>query len=227
MRERLDRVGLSLKALCVVCALSAPTLRADEFSQVSRYSVRLFSSGTLAIDTRVGDILIDGWDDPHVEIEAEKVVRGRSKEKAKPLYDQIKIRVEGADKNVLLRTIYPSRRLWRPFRNESKLSVNYRIRMPYDARLILRCVDGDVRVRGLIGAEELRVNYGDVEVRVPSIYRLRSVNAHAWLGYVESDLHGESGAGWGQKLSFWNPRGEQDIVVKVRLGGVFIYSDQE
>lgn len=179
------------------------------------------------MDTRVGDIRIEGWDEPHVEIEAEKVVRAKSEAGAKPLYDQMKIRVEGADQAVLLRTIYPSRRIWRPFRNESKLSVNYRIRMPYDANLTLRCVDGDVRVRGIVGKQELRVNYGDVEIEVPSVHRLRSLKARAWLGYVESDLHGESSAGWGQRLSFWNPRGDQDIMVSVRLGGVYIYGSQD
>ena len=187
----------------------------------------MFSYGTLILDTRMGDILIEGWDEPRLEIEAEKIVRTKSEEKAKALYDHLQIKIAGADKKVLLRTLYPPRRLWRPFRDESRLSVNLRIRMPYDANLTLKCVDGDVRVRGVVGRQELHVNYGDVEVEVPSINRLRSLQAHAWLGYVESDLHGESGAGWGQKLSFWNSRGDQDIVVKVRLGGVFIHSGVE
>jgi len=202
-------------------------LRADEFSETSHYSARLFSYGTLIIDTRIGDIQIEGWDEPRLEIEAEKVVRAKSADKAKPLYNLLKIRLEGADKQVVLRTIYPSRRIWRPFRDESRLSVNYRIRMPYDARLSLKCVDGDVRVRGIVGKQELRVNYGDVEIQVPSVYRLRSLSARAWLGYVESDLQGESSAGWGQRLSFWNPRGDQDILIRVRLGGVFVYGYQE
>jgi len=217
-----------LVACCGMALLVLPqALLADEFTQSSRYSARLFSYGTLTIDTRIGDIQIEGWDDPHVEIEAEKVVRAKSAERAKPLYERIKIRLEGADKAVLLRTLYPSRQIWRPFRDESRLSVNYRIRMPYDANLTLKCVDGDVRVRGIAGRQQLRVNYGDVEVQVPSVHRLRSLRARAWLGYVQSDLHGESSAGWRQKLSFWNPRGDQDIVVNVRLGGVFVYSDGE
>jgi hypothetical protein len=207
--------------------LSPPGLLGDEFTRTSHYSARLFSYGTLVVEARVGDIVIEGWDEPRVEIEAEKVVRAPSQQKARSLYDRVKIELDGADKEVRLRTLYPPRRPWRPFRGESKLSVNLRIKMPYDANLSLTCVDGDVRVRGIAGQERLRVNYGDVEIDVPSVYHLRSLQARTWLGYVQSDLHGEDGAGFGQRLSFWNSSGDQHISVRVRMGGVFVYSDVE
>jgi hypothetical protein len=210
-------------------AWPGPSLRADEFSQVSHQSARLFSTGTLVIDSRVGDLHIDGWDEPRVEIEVEKIVRAGSEAKARPLYGQIQVRLDGADKEVRLTTIYPARKLWRPFRNESKLTVNFRIRMPFDSNLKLKCVDGDVRISGIMGHQELRVNYGDVEIDVPHLYDLRSLSAHAWLGYVQSDLQGLSSdsAGLGQKISFWNANGRQDIDVKVRMGGVFIYREAD
>ena len=210
---------LPLWALC-------GSARADEFSQVSQYSVRMFSYGLLTIDTRMGDIHIEGWDEPRLEIEAEKVVRSKSEKTAKPLYERITVVLEGQDKRVLLRTLYPPRRMWRPFRGESQLSVNYRIKMPFDANLVLKCVDGDVWIRGVEGKEQLLVNYGDVEIDIPSRDRLRSLRAHTWLGYVQSDLHGESNAGFGPRISYWNPSGAQDIYVKVRMGGVFVYSDE-
>jgi hypothetical protein len=213
--------------LCLLGAwlLVAPTfLRADEFSKASEYSVRMFSFGTLTIDTRMGDIQVEGWDEPRLEVKAEKVVQAKNEQKAQPLYELVQVAVEGKDKQVLLRTLYPPRRLWRPFRDESKLSVNFRIRMPYDANLVLKCVDGDVRVNGLVGKQEIHVNYGDVEINVPSTYRLRSLNARTILGYVQSDLHGEDSAGFSQKIVYWNSGGDQDILVRVRMGGVYVYS---
>jgi hypothetical protein len=204
--------------------LRPAALRADEFSKTLHYSVRMFSFGTLAIDTRTGDIHVEGWDEPRLEIEAEKVVQAKNKEKAQPLYDRVQVALEGNDKQVRLRTLYPRRRPWRPFRGESKLSVNLRIHMPFDANLVLKCVDGDVRTSGLAGRQEIRVNYGDVEINVPSIYRLRSLDARSFLGYVQSDLHGENSAGLGRKVVFWNSDGNQDIRVRVRMGGVYVYS---
>jgi hypothetical protein len=218
-----------LPVLLGAVLLSSARLRADEFSQTSRYSARLFSGGTLIIDSRVGDIHVSGWDEPRVEIDAEKVVRAGNEKAAQPLFGKIGVVVQGQDKEVRLLTAYPARRFWRPFRGESKLTINFEIKMPFDADLVLHCVDGDVRVSGVTGREQLRVNYGDVEIDVPSVWALRSLYAHAWLGYVQSDLHGtqSDGAGMSQKISFWNPDGKQEVAVQVRMGGVFVYSDAQ
>jgi len=219
--------ALSLCLLGILLLGEPAPVRADEFSKTFQYSTRMFSFGTLTIDTRMGDIHVESWDRPRLEIEAEKVVEAGNQKKAGTLYDQVQVVLAGQDKQVLLRTLYPSRRPWRPFRGESKLSVNFYIHMPFDANLILRCVDGDVRVSGLIGKQEINVNYGDVEINVPSIYRLRSLSARSILGYVQSDLHGEDSAGWNRKVMFWNSQGEQDIKIRVRMGGVYIYSSVE
>jgi len=215
---------LSLGLLGAVLFCVQAPLRADEFSKSSHYSVRMFSYGTLTIDARMGNVQIDGWDEPRLEIDAEKVVEAGNQKKAEPLYDRVQVVLAGQDKQVLLRTLYPARRLWRPFREESKLSVNFRIHMPFDANLTMKCVDGDVRVSGLIGKQVINVSYGDVEINVPSIYRLHSLNARSILGYVQSDLHGEDSAGWGRRIMFWNSGGDQDIRVRVRMGGVYVYS---
>ncbi len=219
------KTSCTLAFLCLLGGWSGAA-RADEFSQVNHYAVRMFSYGLLSIDSRTGDIHIEGWDNPRLEIEVEKVVRAKSKEAAKPLYAEIQVVLQGQDKNVQLRSLYPPRKVWRPFRGEARLSVNYRIKMPFDANLAVKCVDGDVWIRGLVGKQQILVNYGDVEIDIPSLDRLRSLRAHAWLGYVQSDLHGEDRGGFGPGIYFWNPSGEQDINVKVRMGGVFVYRDE-
>ncbi|MDE3179903.1 MAG: hypothetical protein KGM47_09635 [Acidobacteriota bacterium] len=215
-------------ALCFLF-FSVPFLRADDFSRVERYSVRMFSYGTLTIDTRVGDLNIEGWDNPQLSIKAEKAVIAGSRKKAQKLYDRVQVRIEGRDHDIRLSTLYPKRRPWRPFRGESKLSVNFTIHMPYDANLRLKCVDGDVTVSGIAGQINLNDNYGDVEVDVPRVYRLRTLNAHSWLGYVQSDLHGipQDNAGFGRTLDFRNPLGSQVIVVRVHMGGVWVYGEQD
>jgi len=198
-------------------------LRADVFTRTIHYRVRLFTGGTFTMKVRTGDIYITGWDDPHVEIEADKEVHARSKKDAERRYKRIKIQLQGRDKAVHLRTIYPPRRPWRPFRGESSLTVNFHIHMPYDCNLVLKAVDGDVRVQGVVGQERIMVNYGDVEVDVPTASQLRSVRAKTWLGNVQSNLHGENAAGFSKKVLFWNPGGTQDIWLKVHMGGIYIY----
>jgi hypothetical protein len=223
-------MGKRLGKLCVLCALigafplalCAP-LRAEEYSQVSHYSAHMFPRGSVYIKARIGDLYVQGWDESRVEVEAEKLVQARSEAQARRRYQQIKIEFTSNDEQVQLRTIFPPRRPWRLFRGATNLSVNYRIRMPARASLTLKCVDGDVRIRGIAGRQDVRVGYGDVEVVVPSLWGLRSLKARSWLGYVQSDLHGEDSAGFGRAVSFWNPSGEQEINVRVRFGGVYVY----
>ncbi len=217
-------------ALCafIVLLFSIP-VHGDEFRRVSRYAVRMFSYGTLTLNTRTGDLDIEGWDNPRLTIKAEKVVEAGSAKKAEKLYHRIGVHLTGQDHKISLSTTYPSRRPWRPFRDESKLSVNFTIHMPYDANVRLKCVDGDVTVSGIVGKEMLDVNYGDVEVDVPHVYGLRLLDARTWLGYVQSDLHGTSqdATGFSKTISFMNFEGAQVIVVRVRMGGVFIYGDED
>ena len=217
-----------LWAFALSCAVLIPARSglADEFSQVSTHSIRLMR-GTVVIDTRVGDIYIEGWDKALVEVQAEKVVRAGSEKKSQRLFGRLRIQLstDEEERTVYLKTIYPPRRPWRPFRGESRLTVNYRIKMPSDANLELKCVDGDIRISGITGNQRLKVNYGNVEISVPSVWDLRSLQAHTWLGYVQSDLSTltKDDAGFSRKISFYNPQGSQEIKVRVRMGGVFIY----
>ena len=221
---------VAARILCVMALLAAiPPLRADDFRKVQRYSVRMFSYGTLTINTRMGDIDIEGWDNPRLAIEAEKMVTARSKAKAQKLYGRLHVRLVGRDHKISLTTRYPKRRLWRPFRDESKLTVNFTIRMPYDANVHIKCVDGDVTVSSMTGQVFLFDNYGDVEVDVPQVYALRVLEAHTWLGYVQSDLHGteQDSTGFEKNVEFVNPQGSQVIVVRVHMGGIFIYGNDD
>jgi hypothetical protein len=218
---------LTLSSTLLIGAFFSPaSARADEYSQVTHYTAGLFPRGTLYIDTRIGNIRVEGWDETGVEIEAEKVVQAGSEAKALRLFRQIRIELKEDGEEVFLRTIYPSRRPWRLFRGATKLSANFRIRMPHEASLTLRCIDGDVTIRGVGGRQDVRVGYGDVEVTVPSVDRLRLLSARSFLGYAQSDLNGENSAGFGRRVSFWNPQGEQEIRVRVRMGGVFVYRAQ-
>lgn len=228
LSERLSGAFLIFLSFSVFL-LSASSLRADDFRKVEHYSTRMFSFGTLTIDTRIGDVDVEGWDNPKLTVEAEKLVTAGSEKKAERLYRRVQVKLAGRDRDIHLSTIYPSRRPWRPFRGESRLTVNLTIKMPYDANLRMKCVDGDVTISGITGLVNLLDNYGDVEIDVPNVYRLRLLDAHALLGYVQSDLHGmtRDDEGFGRTINFSNPNGTQVIIVKVRMGGVWVYGGDD
>lgn len=227
----LNRQSGSIAFFCLLSILvgSARATYADEYHKVSNYSVHLVR-GTVVVDTRVGDVDVEGWDKDRVAVEAEKVVRAGSEKESRRLFDRITVRLipDEEGRTILVKTFYPPRRPWRPFRGETRLSVNFRIKMPADSNLELKCVDGDIVVRGITGNQRLKVNYGNVEINVPSVWDLHLLRAHTWIGYVQSDLHAltQQDAGVGRNISFQNPQGRQEIRVHVRMGGVWVYGNQ-
>lgn len=197
---------------------------AEEYRQTSTFLVDLFPRGHVKIDARVGDIRIEAWEKRFVEVVAHKVVRAGSQEKAEKRFDRVKVLVDSDDETVRIRSRSPGRRPWRPLRGDSKLSVDFHIKMPSQASLHLNSVDGDVIIEGIGGHQQIKVTYGSVEITLPSRARLRKLHASTYIGFVQNNLSGTSGTGFLRRTSFWNPGGSQDVNIRVRLGGVFVHS---
>ena len=197
---------------------------AEEYRQTSTFLVDLFLRGHVEIDARVGDIRIEAWEKRLVEVEAHKVVRAGSQEKAEKRFDRVKVLVDSDDETVRIRSRSPGRRPWRPLRGDSRLSVDFHIKMPSQASLRLNSVDGDIIIEGIGGHQQINLTYGSVEVTVPSRAWLRKLQASTYIGFVQNNLRGTSGTGFFPRASFWNPGGSQDVNIRVRLGGVMVHS---
>jgi len=61
---------------------------------------------------------------------------------------------------------------------------------------------------------------GPARLIVPQLYAWKSAK---WLAAIE--VMDRDSAGFAQGLAFWNPNGKQQIRVRVRMGGVWVYSD--
>ena len=108
------RIMLGIFALSCAFLFAARASLADEFSQVSSQSIQLVR-GTVVIDTRVGDIYIEGWDKERVQVQAEKVVRAGSGKKSRHLFGRLHVQLstDEEERTVYLKTLYPARRPWR------------------------------------------------------------------------------------------------------------------
>ena len=90
-RARIFGPHLFIGCLCLLGALLIPAgaARGDEYTQVTTHSIQLVR-GTVVIDTRVGDIYIQGWDKARVEVQAEKLVRAGSEKKSRHLFGRLR-----------------------------------------------------------------------------------------------------------------------------------------
>ena len=148
-KERRAIIRTALLFAGVLC-LALPGFASDQFFQ---RSYPLPPGGSFLLENVNGSIQIDGWARDEVEVRAVKIAPYDSRDLA-----QVKIDVESHPGQVLVRTFYP--------RGEgAEVAVKYHVYVP--SRILLshvQTVNGDVLVRGIAGAGDLRSVNGNVEV---------------------------------------------------------------
>jgi len=92
---------------------------------------------------------------------------------------------------VAITTVLPSRNLiTRPLRSKTDVSLQYVIKVPRDAHLVIHHDSGDVRLQGLTAAIEATLHAGDIELRLPEVNPY-SIDAKCKIGGVYSDFTGD------------------------------------
>ena len=177
--------------------------------------------GTVRIEGSTGEVNIEGWDKPTVEVE---VVRSawfdpganhEAKAKASLNAIQVSKKLEG---NVL--TIATAHKRF------TGTHVNYRIHVPVNTKLVINHGIGDVVVFGVDGDIDATAKTGDlvVQLRDPAKYQ---IDAFAKLGSVYSDFNGGTRlrrmhTGESQSVAAEGPGDAHRISLHVNHGGISI-----
>ena len=133
-----------------VLCLALPGFAGDQFFQKS---YPLPSGGSFLLENVNGSIQIDGWARDEVEVRAVKIAQYDSRD-----LTQVKIDVENRPGQVFVRTLYPQGK-------GAEVLVKYHVYVPSRVLLsAIETVNGDVLVRGIAGAGDLRSVNGNVEV---------------------------------------------------------------
>jgi hypothetical protein len=117
-------------------------------------TVALDPKGSFRLNNVNGSVTVETWDQPTVQIEAEKAAMDEQSLK------DIEIDVRGQGGFVDVETRMPKRRLF--FGSHGK--VDYHIRVPRDAEVALKNVNGGVRVEGSGGSVRASTVNGSVRV---------------------------------------------------------------
>ncbi len=125
----------------------------QKFSKVEA----LAKDGKVIVGNVSGSIDIKSWAEAQVKIEAVKVSKAKTMDKAKENMDKVQIDVQKTGEIVRIETKYPEHQ----GRNESiNVSVSYQIWIPEKASLSVTNVSGPLTVDGIGGAFEGRVTSG-------------------------------------------------------------------
>lgn len=175
-------------------------------------------AGTLRFVNSNGELTVEGWDQPGVEITTIK-----SGETAKQ-WEGVGITSERKGGEIVVTTVFPKhRRLARPFLGLSDSHIEYRIKAPRSARVTIEHNVGEVHISGITGEIHATDRMGQITVQLPQDGQY-AIDAKSKLGAIDSDFPGHEF----QKHKFGHaffheaPPSSQKLYLRVGFGDITI-----
>jgi len=185
--------------------------------------------GTIRINGSYGDLTIEGWDRPEVEVTVIKTLPYTSKpqppEQSTATLDQVRIVTEHkTPPELTISTELPSRHpAWiPPFTRHTTHGVmtEYEIYVPRDSRLVIQHGTGIVSVNGVAGDIDAHVGRGDILLWLPA--GSYALDARTKFGIVSSDLGGAAHNKYliGESFTQPNPPPAHRLHLRMGFGGI-------
>jgi hypothetical protein len=147
------------------------------------------AGGLLQFKNSLGELTVEGWDQPDVEITTIKstkdVFSAPGREKATRDLDDVRFSVQHlSDGLVIVTDVAPHRK------HEAAFDVEYRIKAPMNARLAVEHGNGEVHVDNLTADVRVTVRKGAITLHLPQDAQY-GIDAKSNLGDVVSDFPGQ------------------------------------
>lgn len=152
------------------------------------------SGGLLTLKNSIGEVWVEGWDQPDVAIttiKSTKTEYDRSdREKAKKELDEVQVVAARQGEQLVLTTIFPRHSIFSPpLRGSPRFDLEYHINVPRHSRLVVAHDVGNVFVENLVGDIHVTVLQGIISLRLPEEGQY-DIDARTKLGGVISDFPG-------------------------------------
>jgi hypothetical protein len=164
--------------------------KTEQQTQVTITSTKhasLIAGGTIRINHSYGDVNIEGWDQPEVQLTVTKSMpydyKPRHPDAAIRHLEDVKIASEAkSGTEIVISTTRSHRR---------GVSVAYQIHVPWDAKVVIHHGAGSVFVSGIHGDIEATCRRGDIILMLPDTLAY-TIDARSKFGIVLSDFTGTS-----------------------------------
>jgi DUF4097 and DUF4098 domain-containing protein YvlB len=152
-------------AIVMVALAAAPALAEQKFEEKFEKTVPLTKTGLFALSNISGKIEVMTWKEAQVKIEALKVSKADTQDKAKENAAKVTVEVTAEADAVRVETKYPKRNggFWGG--DSIKVSVDYKVWVPEQAGVDLSSVSGDVEVASIGGKAKITCVSGNVGLR--------------------------------------------------------------
>ncbi len=158
--------------------------------------------GAISLKDSTGELTIEGWDQPDVEITTIKSTKlaypgtGAERDKASHMLDEVKVSEATEGGQLVITTDFPRHRrfLPRPSVGARDFDLEYVIKVPREAKITVDHDAGEVHFDGLSGDIHATTNQGTITLRLPQTAGYStagySIDAKSRIGEVTSDLQG-------------------------------------
>jgi hypothetical protein len=188
------------------------------------------SRGMIRISNSFGDLYVEAWDEPRVELIVTKTLpydyaRGNPALAAQRLQD-IKVAIDmHSPSELAISTAFPAKRglpshPLAPSKTRG-VGIEYQLKIPRTSRLVIQHRVGLISVRGVTGDIEAACGRGDIVLWLPE-NGTYSIEAKNRLGKVSSDFAGDSHSKFlvGQKFNSSHTTAAQRLTLHMGFGGI-------
>jgi hypothetical protein len=227
------------KYLTILILLALP-LVADDRSKdtlsgthTDRFKVPV--AGTIRVQNSFGEVTIDGWDRPEVEltvVQSTERVYGakdgaeaqRRMGEAQRRLDSVQVTAKQQGNEVVVSTAYPSRNGFvHPLSRRSDIEVSYTIHAPRASKLVIDDNRGGVDVSDITGDVHATVINGEITLTLAPNGHY-AIDAQAKIGDIYSDFEGRDQTRHVLGEEFESPATAPatNLYLRVRIGDILI-----
>ena len=178
--------------LAVPCLLAAADTN-PRLETTATQRVDFPASGELDLRHLSGELTIEGWDQPSVEVTSVKYTpveyTGAERNKAAKLIQEIHVNATRNGDRVVVETTEPKTSRFLMLTFGVRVDVDYHIKVPKDARLSVEHRSGEVHVSDVSGDIRASVREGLITLMLPADGGY-DIDASALVGDVYSDFAG-------------------------------------
>ena len=220
------RLAAIVIAICLPLAAKLPK---PDMPVITTERVEFAPGGTIQVSGSVGELNIEGWDRPEVEITVTRSTyrtdTPQRQDLAKRQLSAIKVTAERkSSTELVIHTAFPPRGFWAGVAHRRPdVQLDYRIRVPHDSRLVLRHASGDILVYNVAGDIDASVRTGDIVMQLPATGQY-SFDARCRFGDVYSDFAGKYYIAYlaSERFVQNGPAPAKRVYLRVGIGGIKI-----
>jgi len=179
------------------CLLYAASDTPQKIQIAKTEQADLPSGGAVRLKNSTGELTIEGWDRPGVEITTLKSTKraypatGAEREKASHILDEVKVSAALQGNELVITTDFPRDRRWlpRPSVGARDFDLEYIVKVPRGAKVTVDHDAGEIHFVELTGDIRAMMNQGAITLQLPAAAQY-SIDAQSRIGDVTSDFPG-------------------------------------